>query len=51
MTMQDDELTLPAYRKRSKCALEATLQGQLVPTSATSSTSAFVISQFDVMKS
>jgi hypothetical protein len=49
MTMQHDELTFPAYRKPSKCALETTLQGQLVSTSATSSTSTLVISQLNVV--
>jgi hypothetical protein len=49
MTMQHDELTFPAYRKRSKCALETTLQDQLMAASATSSTSTLVISQLNVV--
>jgi hypothetical protein len=49
MTMQHDELTSPAYRKRSKCALETTLQDQRMATSATSSTSTLVISQLNVV--
>jgi hypothetical protein len=49
MTMQHDELPSPAYRKRSKCALESTLQDQRMTTSTTSSTSTLVISQLNVV--
>jgi hypothetical protein len=49
MAMQHDELTFPTYRKRSKRAFESTLQDQLMPTCATSSTSTLVISQLNVV--